>query len=812
MATATPTLTPSATSTPVGLIGDFVWFDRDGNGVQDAGESGLANVRVALYRADGQLVGETTTDVNGFYRFAGLPAGDYYLQVAPPQQAGVTFRFSPADQGDQTGGGVLDSDIAPATGQSPILRLAEGQSDLGWDVGFYGAMQLGSLVWHDRNNNGMVDTDEGGVPDVTVQLFRAGDDPTTAAPLAGTVTNSSGNYRFVDLPPGQYLVYLPTPPATYGVSSTPTDSVDNGEVNDDNGSQELTGGPVRSPIITLGLYSESTADGDDANSDQSVDFGFFAYATLGDRLWYDQNRDGRQEASEAVTTVGATGIAGIEVMLYDAVTNGLVATTTTDSQGYYQFSGILPGTYYLHFDLPPDYQATAGNVATVEDSLDSDPDPTTLNTGLITLTSGENNSTVDLGVRFADDRQTAALGDRLWLDRNGNGLQDSGEGGVVPGVTLALYHADGTLAATTVTDQAGNYLFTNLAPGNYYLTVTVPAGYTLAPPNQGDPTVTEGLDSDIDPATGQSAPITLGVGQFDERWDVGLTAPATASLNGYVWLDNDMDGLQGATEAPVPGVTVALYTSDGTLVGTTVTDATGHYGFTNLPPGDYYLLFTAPAGFTGTLNDQGGDDSRDSDVVTDADGLTGRTAVITLAPGENQSSWDYGLHSTLPALLGNQLWLDANEDGIQDGGEPGVAGVTIRLYTAQGAVIGETVSDPSGNYGFADLPAGTYSLEVLLPQGYLFSPQGFTSGSDVDSNVDQATGRSPPLTLYLGSNDQTWDIGLHRRPTALEEAAEPSKISVFLPLVSRTGLKIKPIKKIEQIPLLRCHEQVCLLP
>ena len=779
--------------------------------MQDAGESGLANVRVALYWADGQLVGETTTDVNGFYRFAGLPAGDYYLQVAPPQQAGVTFRFSPADQGDQNGGGALDSDIAAATGQSPILRLAEGQSDLGWDVGFYGAMQLGSLIWHDSNNNGVVDGDEGGLPDVVVQLFRASDDPTTATPLATTVTNGSGNYRFVDLPPGQYLVYLPTPPATYRVSSTPTDSADNGEVNDDNGSQDLAGGPVRSPLITLTLYSESTADGDDANSDQSVDFGFFAYATVGDRLWYDQNRDGRQDASEAVATVGATGIADIAVTLYDAATNGLVAATTTDRQGYYQFSGLLPGTYYLHFDLPLDYQATVGNVATVEDSLDSDPDPATLNTGVITLTSGENNSTVDLGVRFADDRQTAALGDLLWLDLNGNGLQESNESSV-PGVTLTLYHADGTVAATTVTDRSGNYLFTNLAPGNYYLTVTPPAGYTLAPPNQGDPATTEALDSDIDPASGRSALIILGIGQYDDRWDVGLTAPATAALNGYVWLDNNMDGIQEATEAPVPGVTVALYTSNGALVGTTVTDANGHYSFTNLPPGDYYLLFTAPAGFTGTLNDQGGDDAHDSDVVTDADGLTGRTPAIVLAPGENQSSWDYGLHSTAPALLGNRLWLDANEDGLQDGGEPGVAGVTIRLYNAQGAVIGETVSDPSGNYGFADLPAGIYSLEVVLPDGYLFSPQGFTSGSDIDSNVDQATGRSPPITLYLGSNDQTWDVGLHRRPTALDEAAEPGKVSVFLPLVSRTGLKIKPIKKVEHIPLLTCHAHVCLQP
>ncbi len=811
--TPLPTLTPSATSTPAGLLGDFVWFDLNGNGLQDEGESGLANVRVALYRADGQLVGETTTDVNGFYRFVGVLAGDYYLQVVAPQQPGVTLRFSPPDQGDQSGGGALDSDIAPLTGQSAIFRLADSQSDLGWDVGFYGALQLGNLVWHDRNNNGVVDSDEPGVPGITVQLFRAGDDPAVAAPLATTVTDSAGGYRFTDLPPGQYLIYLPAPPTAYPLSSTPTDSADNGEDNDDNGLQDLAGGPARSPIITLSLYSESSADGDDANSDQSVDFGFFAYATVGDRVWYDQNRNGSQDASELVDGVSGApiGIAEVEVTLYAAATNEVVAVTLSDANGYYQFADLLPGSYYLHFDLPPDYQTTLANEPMVDDALDSDADPTTGNTLPFTLASGDNNSTVDLGVRFADDRQSAALGDLLWFDRNGNGLQDQGEGGIA-GVTLTLYHADGMLAATTVTGRDGTYLFANLAPGNYYLTVTPPAGYSLAPPNQGDPAATEGLDSDIDPTTGRSALIGLLSGQYDDRWDVGLIAPATAALTGLVWLDADMDGLQGATEAPVPAVTVMLYASDGTLIGTTVTDANGFYSFANLPPGEYYLLFTPPPGFTGTLNDQGGDDTHDSDVITGDDGLTGRTPLLTLAPGENQSSWDYGVHSTAPALLGNYLWLDANLDGRQAPNEPGVAGVTVRLYNAQGELIRETVSDGAGFYGFGDLPAGSYTLEVVLPDGYLFSPQGFTPGDDTDSNVDQATGRSPPIVLYLGSNDQSWDIGLHRKPTALNEAVEPGKVSVFLPLISRTGLKVKDIKQIKPIPLRQCDGDVCIQP
>lgn len=83
----------------------------------------------------------------------------------------------------------------------------------------------------------------------------------------------------------------------------------------------------------------------------------------------DQNRDGRQEPSELVAGDGGapTGSATVVVTLYAATTNTVVATTTTDSGAYYQFTGLLPGSYYLHFDLPPDYQATQANGPTADD-------------------------------------------------------------------------------------------------------------------------------------------------------------------------------------------------------------------------------------------------------------------------------------------------------------------------------------------------------------------------------------------------------------------------------------------------------------
>ncbi|KJK49147.1 hypothetical protein UK23_14965, partial [Lentzea aerocolonigenes] len=61
-----------------GAIGDRVWSDANGNGVQDAGEPGVPGVPVELFRQTptGPVsAGTTTTDGNGEYLFTGLPAG-----------------------------------------------------------------------------------------------------------------------------------------------------------------------------------------------------------------------------------------------------------------------------------------------------------------------------------------------------------------------------------------------------------------------------------------------------------------------------------------------------------------------------------------------------------------------------------------------------------------------------------------------------------------------------------------------------------------------------------------------------------------
>lgn len=635
---------------------------------------------------------------------------------------------------------------------------------------------------------------------VTLQLFRAGDNPLLDTPVATVTSDENGAYRFVDLAAGDYFLYIPTPPLGYPVSSTLTDLSDNGEDQDDNGEQANYGGPVRSPIFALTPGGESITDGDDANSEQTIDFGFLALASVGDLVWYDANHDGIQGANElSMPNVAKTvGVPGIGVKLYAAGDHQLLATSVTDSQGHYRFERLLPGNYYLHFDLPAAYQMTVQHADTTllganwppsdetGNAFDSDVSPDTLETAVFVLTSGERRSTVDMGVYFPDNTVPVTVGDWVWYDANGNGIQDGNESGVA-GATLALYRTDGTLLVTTKSDSDGHYLFTGLPAGDYYLQVTPPTGYTITQPRQGEAT----NDSDADPTSGQTPSITLGTRSTDLTQDLGLTTTLSpAHLNGLAWLDRDLDGIRDTDEGVMIGVSVALYTADGVLVATTLTGPDGEYTFYNLIPGDYYLVFAPPPGYSSTPMHQGDDDTVDSDAQVNPDGITAQTPLITLQPGINISSRDYGLQLTpgttraTPARIGDQVWLDRNANGLWDEGEKGLADVVVKLYNAAGELIGVTVTNGNGNYVFDNLAPGLYYVEFVIPDGYRFSPLSAFPDRDGDSDAAPATGRTVAITVASGSQVNDRDAGMMLQPTNLGEGNEPSelRLKLFLPI------------------------------
>jgi hypothetical protein len=120
-------------------------------------------------------------------------------------------------------------------------------------------------------------------------------------------------------------------------------------------------------------------------------------------------------------------------------------------------------------------------------------------------------------------------------------------------------------------------------------------------------------------------------------------------------------------------------------------------------------------------------------------------------------------------LLGNRVWLDANQNHIQDAWEHGVGGICVNLYDANNNVLQQTTTDSNGYYGF-NVTSGRYFVEVIKPNGMEFDENDDGDDSQ-DSHVDQTTGRSDALDVR--STFLNLDIGLILRSESIPASELP---------------------------------------
>jgi len=578
-------------------IGDRVWYDDDEDGIQDPGESGVEDVTVNLMSCAHAPLATTTTDADGLYRFDDLEPELYMLEFILPDD----HVFSPRDQGSEAS----DSDVNPDNGFTVCTVLESGEVDLTWDAGiFVPRAALGDRVWNDFNRNGLQDDGEPGMPNIVVYLEDAG------GILATTTTDASGLYRFEGLVPGSYHVRFGLP---FAYVFSPQDQGTNDSLDSD-------ANPVTGATATTDLEASEV--------DLTWDAGIYMLTSeLGNYVWQDMSHDGIQDADEP-------GMPMVVVELYDCQ-HHLQAATTTDDDGYYGFVGLEPGAYYVKFLLPSGYVFSPQDEG-VTDALDSDADPNTGVTTCTTLDPDENDPTWDAGV-YPPCVICAEIGDFVWQDLDRNGIQDFGEPGL-PEIVVELHDCGGGLLATTTTDGSGYYLFTDLSGGYYYVEFILPGGYVFTAQNQGSD---NDLDSDVDPTTGRTVCFLQGDYDTDYFWDAGVCTDCDdyASIGDQVWFDQNQDGVHDQEETGIPNVTVQLYACGGSQLAATTTNANGNYFFNGLQPGEYYVRFLPPPGYSFTPANQGSDDTRDSD----ADPSTGMTPCTILDADENDDTWDAGL-------------------------------------------------------------------------------------------------------------------------------------------------------------------------
>ena len=749
-----------------GRIGDTVFFDQDGDGVDDADEPGISGVTVELTWAgpdgilgnaddavlttitsDGttDIDGDGTTDPAGSYVFDNLPDGLFEIEVDDSTlPADMVQTFDRDGVLDDTSQANLDS----STGDPADIV------DLDQDFGYVGDLSIGDLVFYDvdANGSGVVDGSDVALADVDVTVTYLGADGVagTDDDFTITVTTSDGTddvdgdgtidplgfYRVDGLPSGDYIV-------TVDPSSLPN-GIFNPTYDDDE-----PGAP--GTIATPNTSSTTLAGADDLDQD----FSYTAGASLGDTVWWDRDDDGIQDPDEpgypgipiTVTSDGADGQPGRGDDL-------LITTITSDGTTDVDGNGTIDpaGSYYVP-NLPVDEPITVTVDASalpptfppthdLDDPADGATSAGTPNSATVTLTTTE---PVDLDVDFGYSGP-GAIGDTVWLDLNADGVLDPEEIGL-PGVpvTVSWNTPTGVVTATTITsdgttdvdgdgtiDPAGSYSVDGL-PLGVDITVTVD-------PQSIWPDLTPTFDADGTGTANTSTVQLTDVDPIDLDQDFGYAGPGT--IGDTVWYDVDADagadpagtGVFDGNDVPLVGVpvTITFLGADGAegggddLVITIPTDVDGEYATDGLPLGDY-IVSIDPAGLPAGI-----------DIPTfDPDGTLDNMSQIVTLDVANPADLDQDFSFTAPGAVGDVIWFDQDGDGVVDPGEPGLVGipvtvtftapdgtaVSITVVTSDGTtdVDGDGEVDPAGSYHVPNLPLDipiTITVDpTLLPPG-----------------------------------------------------------------------------------------------
>ena len=597
------------------------------------------------------------------------------------------------------------------TANSVAVSLATGGSATA-NFGDQGQGTVSGCVFLDGNGNGVQDTGEPGLSDVTVTLLN-----NSGAAVDITVTAGTGSYRFDNVSPGNYTVRETDPE---GFTSTTSNSVgiilvSGGAASANFGDQEQGGisgrvfndmdgngirdtGELGMEAVTVTLLDSSShtlqstataGDGSYRFSDvspgnytvretdpegftsttsnsvgiilvsggaASANFGDQEQGSISGRIFNDMNGNGLQNPGEA-------GIAGVLVALLG--NQGVVKESmVTSGDGSYRFAGIIPGLYTVRETDPEGYSSTTSNTVAVS---------------VAAAGSGSAN--------FGDQEQ-GTLSGVVFNDLNGNGLQDSGEAGM-GGIVVTLLDSKGSTVQAEVTSGNGTYCFSSVSPGPYKVEETDPEGYSSTTNNRVPIHMTAG---------------STGSANFGDQ--------EQGTVWGKVYNDVDGNGLQDEGESGIGGVTVTLLHRSGTELENTTTLGDGGYRFTGIGSGGYKVRETDPSGYVST---------------------TDNTVPVSVTPA-GAATANFGDQEQ--GTVSGMVFADTNGNGRKDEIEKGIGGVNVSLLKSGSVVsVGTTAGD--GSYRFTALSTGTFTVKETDPEGY-----GSTTANTVEVSVGAGSGTS----------------------------------------------------------------------
>lgn len=686
-------------------LGNLVWHDINGNGVQDGGEAGISGIAAELYKDGTVNSGSATTDSDGTYTFHTVVPGNYKLKFILSEGYNA-FTL--------TGKGTADTDSdADSDGWTGNIALTSGQTDNTWDVGVYKYAKAGDVVWHDKNRNGIQDAGEEGIAGITINLKNSADN----SKAASATTDAYGKFSFDTIIPGKSYYMELVQPADYGISPK-------GEGTNDTKDSDIDVTTKKTDTITL--------NSEDINL--NYDIGLYKLSSIGDYVWEDKNGDGKQDSGEIP-------IQGVEVKLYNSSTKTLAGADTTKADGSYKFINLYPKDYYLEFTFPDSY-AISTEIKTSLINMETADGVSKTKTAVtkdISLGLEENNASVDLGLY-----RPVKVSGMAFEDKNANGIREAVDSGIA-GVEVELYNASNPSSKITSvkTDSDGSYTFTNLEPDNYFVKFLKSSDKHFSPKETKGSNSTNNSDADAGTGISSATALIESDGSYSNL-DAGLYS--FASIGDYVWNDADGDGVQAEGEKGLGGIELKLKQGDETK-GTTSTGGNGKYSFQDLVPGTYTVEIdntSLPQSMKQTY---------------EQDGTLNRSTTVTLISGEQNNLIDFGFYKLSRLMV--KVWEDTNGSGLQDDKEPLIENAALKLYKEDHTEYKTAVKNAEGEYVFENIEIGTYYIKADKLSGYEFTRLNVGKNDLIDNDAD-AEGKTPIINITSNMEDSSCDVGLYR--------------------------------------------------
>lgn len=676
--------------------------------------------------------------------------------------------------GVDAGGSPISRDNNPANNQQTSPVTVQRSS-------------LAGRVYADDNRNNTFDAGEQ-IAGVRVTL--SGTDIYGNAIPANTfvTTDASGNYLFDRLPPGTYTV-IETQPTGRADSTEFAGSVGAGATGANTAiassvcppAANCGAGDAQNTIAAISLPANTQATG--------YNFQEITVAQVSGFVYVDANNDGQRGGGETGIN-GTTTPVTIRITGTDFAGNAVNITQVTNASGGYSFTGLAPsdGAGYTitevneptgFFDGRDQNGAGAGNVIAASAGRAVGE----------TIVVGVVAAGANLTERNFGELAAATLSGFVYVDPNANAIREGSETAVVPGVTVTLTGTnDLGQAISCPVDTAANGAYSfpvatspdplcrTLRPGTYTLTVTPPGGLTVTGAFSGSQGGAGQPANTALPGASSIGSVTIGSGNTASNYNFGVQGQG---LSGAVYVDSNGNGTRDVGEPGIAGVSVTL---SGTTAGaqnvcvvispspcTAVTDANGNYEFLNLPAsnGTGYTL-TEQSQATAPLTNYGDGTESVGTVAGTASGTAGNDVISGVVLGVGQLGLGYNFGER-PAGLSGATYIDLDNDGVRDPGEPGIAGVTITIAgtTADGRNVCTILpsctvtTGADGSYSIPNLPAGTYTLTQTQPANYAdgIDAPGTIGGGAVGTAGGAGTSTISNIVVPPGGTGTNYNFG-----------------------------------------------------